>query len=319
MAKPSRKRLSLKPSEAEKGGNFGFPVGSTVTITEAKFGTWEEAGEKALKGGRKADDPALIITADVDGVDDPMTEFLGAGKANRSQPSDDGEYLEAAEGSSATAVSDSSNTNTFLTSLCDKKKQGKMALDEDDLDNGISKFLVGLKFVVGRIIVKRDDMPAAEGEEKRGNPKPTLVAEEIIKKPSGKGGSAKSSKAGDDDDEEDAKPKRRKPAADDDDEEAETPSKTKKKPAADDEEEGGDADAEEKAEELVKEVLDLPKYRKGLNVADDAFAAVYAVAKKSDLPKPLQKEIMALVEDEKWITSKKRPWDHEDGVLTASE
>jgi hypothetical protein len=311
MAKETSRRASLKPSEAEKGAG-GLPAGATATITEAKFGTWEEAGEKALKFGRKADDPALIITCDVENVDEPMIEFLSAGKGSRLTPSDDGEYLDIAQGSSASAISDSSNTNVFITSLCDKKKQGKMALDEDDLDNGISKFLVGLEFVVGRKVVERNIDPDEGGD--KGKSKPSLVAEEITKKPSGKGGSAGGGKKkpAEDDAEEEAKPKRRKPVEDDAEEEA---APKKKKPAADDDTEGFDAEA--KAEELVVEALGLPKHRKGLSV-DDAFGAVYALAKADDsITKPQQKQIMELMEDPKWLTSKKRDWDHEDGTLTA--
>lgn len=316
MAKSTRKRLSLKPSEAEKGGSFGFPNGGKVTITEAKFGTWEEAGEKALKGGRKADDPALIITGDVDGADDPVTEFIGAGKANRSQPSDDGEFLEVAEGSAAVAVNDNSSTNIFLTSLCDKKKQGKMVLDEDDLDNGISKFLVGLVFVAGRMIPKREgDNLDAEGREVKL--KPVLVAEEVIKKPSGEGsGGKKSKRAAADDEEEDAKPKRRKPAEDDEEEAAPKKKKVAKEVEV---EESDDEDTEAQAEKLVEEVLGLPKYRKGLP-KDDAFAAIYTQAKANDVPVAARKEIMALVEDDKWMASKKRSWSiDDDGDYQAGE
>lgn len=299
------RHANMRPSQAEGGGNIGFPVGAKVKIIEAQATTWEEAGEGALKGGRKAEDPALKLVGESDGWEEPKTEFLGAGKANRLVPSKDGEFFDIAEESTATALSDSSNTRVFLDSIfydpANKKKSaafkqhGDQAINEEVLDEGFTAALVGLEFVVGRKAMDRDFGDQGEG---RGKPRPTLVAEEIISGPGGKkSGSKKKGKDEDDDADEDEKP-------------AKTSGKSKK-PADDDD----DTDVETAAEKAVVEALDLPKYRKGLPT-DRAFNAVFTLVKAEENAQ----EIMKLIEDEKWLKAKARPWayDKEEDALTAS-
>lgn len=279
MAKTKSKHISIRPSEAEEG-TLGFPVGSTVEIVGAAWDRWESAGENALKGGRSGDDPALKLIGEVQDSDvEPITVFLGAGKGSRMQPSDDGEFLEPADESEASALNASCNAHIFLESLTDKKKQGKMALPEDKLDDGIGKALTGLKFVVGSKIVDRDFQDAQPGEtprKKRGS----LVAEEILALP--KGGSKVKADA--------------------------APSKKKKKD--EDDEEGGDVAAA--AEKAVLEALASPKYRKGMPLAK-VFTAVFNVVKEQDDSDDITKQ----VEDEDWLKAEDRPWvyDEDDDVL----
>lgn len=292
------KHASVKPSEAEGGGGIGFPTGAIVTITDAAWTTWEEAGEKALKGGREADDPALMLVGDVEGADEPKTEFLGAGKANRLTPSKDGEYLDVAEGSTAAALSDSCNAKVFLDSVFMKDKNSeayklhkKMAVSEDALDDGIRAAVIGLKFKVGRKVIERDFQ-----EEGRGKPRPTLFAEEILEQPSGDGKPAKASSK--------TSSKRR-----DEDEEDEKPARGRSSKAEPEADEGDDDTAAEKA---VLEVLELPKNRKGIAV-DKLWSAVYNVVKGEDN----EKAVTDLVEDEKWVRHKKRPWTVDDDMVQA--
>lgn len=295
MARDSgRKRASFKPSEAESGGKIGFPAGATVTVTEAEWTTWGEAGENALKGGRKADDLALKIVGDVKGADEPMSEYLGAGKAERGiVPSRDGEFLELEDDATATSLNDSCNAKVFLDSFLlpsDAAKQkkseaykrhGKAAVPEDLCDDGISTATVGMVFVAGRIVVDRvfDD-----NQDRKS--RPVLVVEEIVKQPKGSagGGGGKSKRDADEDTDEDTAPARGKKAARGDDD---------------------DADAEKAAEKAGLEALDNKKYRDGLPL-DKAFSAVYNIVKDDDN----QKEITAFFEDEKWIKSADRPWGY---------
>ncbi len=300
------KRASHKPSEAEKGGDFGFPKGSIVTILEAEYTTWGEAGERAITRGRKATDPALKLTGELEGVDgDPRVVFLGAGKSERLEPSSDGQFLEITEGSAATAINANCDTAIFLNSAFGKKgdKQsaaykihGKNTLDEDTLENGISNALVGLKFTAGGEIVNRN-FGDAEGEGRKS--KPSLIVDEIHEAPSGKGKVKKSkAKPVDDDDDEDETPapkKGKKPAADDDDED-EAPKKKSKKGSDDD-------DVSPRAEKFGVKALGLPKYRKGCPQAS-FYKAVYNLVQDEDD----SAEIMKVVGDEDWAQDDARPW-----------
>lgn len=311
MARRETKHASIRPSQAEEGGGkFTIPAGSTCEITEILWTTWADAGEGALKGGRDADDPACKITVDIEDGEE-TTEFLGAGKKNRLEPSSDGEFLEPVDGSGATALTKGSNSNIFFDSICDKKAHGRKAVPEDLLDDGISA-LTGLKFVAGRKKVERDIRDDGDDKGRKGagsSNRPTLVAEEILELP-GKGGAKK--KASRDEDEEEA-PRSKRRARDEEEEEEERPAKKKAKGKAADADE---ADVETAAEEAVTKALELPKFRKGLPV-DKAFSAVYTLVKGEDN----EKEITELIEDEKWLKAKARPWtyDKEDDVLTAAD
>lgn len=305
------KHASTRPSEAEQGGGkFTIPAGITAEIVDIAWKPWSEAGKDALKGGRQADDPALVITVSSDELEEDRTEFLGAGKANRLVASDDGEFLDVPEGSSASAIADGCNAHVFLSSLTDKKKQGKKAVPEDAWDDGISS-LIGLQFVTGRKVVERENLD--DDGSKRGKPRPVLYAEEVLALPTGKKSSGrKKGKAKDEDEDEDAAPARKRKARDED--EDEEPAPRKKKGKADDD----DSDPEELAEKAVLAVLELPKFRKGLSL-DKAFSAVYNQTKEMDLDKATQKAVGEQVEDEAWLKAKARPWsyDKEDDLITA--
>ena len=319
MAKKQSAHVSIKPSEAEAGGNLGFPVGARVTFLEGScWATWGEAGESALKYGREADDPALKLIGEVEGQDEPKTVFLGAGKAARLTPSEDGEYLDKTEGSTATGVHQSTNSFVFLNSLVDKKTHGKKALPEELFDGPVSKLLVGLVITAGAITVKRDGLVLEEG---RKAPPPTLVADEIVEWPK----AGKKLKAGktttkdededeaEDEDEEEEKPKgkKKKPAADEDEDEDKDEAEDDDAEAADD-----DTDIPEAVEQAIIEALGSPKYRKGIELSK-AFTAAFNLVKTH----PNKKEIvgfMKLTDFEKWLKSSKRPFTVDDDDMIQS-
>lgn len=308
MARQSEKHASLRPSQATRGGGFGFPPGATVTITEASFVPAEEIGEKFVGGGRGPEDPVLKLVGDVEGAEEPQEEALGAGKQLRA--SKDGEFLDIPDGVNASSLNDSSNAAIFLNTVfynpADKKtseaykRHKDKALNEELLDDGITAALVGLKFVVGREVKERN---FGDQEGSRGKPRPSLVCDEILKAPKGAG----KSKAAADEDDADEKPAKRKAAARDEDaDEDESPRKAKGKGG------NGTADAETQAEKFILEALEQPKYRKGLPV-DKVFTVVHNMSKEEDN----KKDIMELAEDEEWVKAKARPWawNKEDDML----
>lgn len=297
------KHASNRPSQAAPGGGgFGFPSGSQVTITEICWTTWEDAGEKAITKGREADDPCLKIVGEVEGIDEERSVHLGAGKAARNSPSRDGNFLDG-EG-----IPEGSNAHVFLRSVHDVKAHKKNAVPEEVTDDGIDG-LTGLVFIAGMEAVKREGL--------EGTQRPTLVASEIVEQPKAKKGGKK--KKDEDDDEEDEKPARRSSKAkdeDDEDEEDEKPSRPKggnsSKDDEEDDEDEDDGDAEKDAEKAVISALDSPKYRKGIPT-DKLYVAV--LAKVRDAKN--REDIMGLVEDEKWVAARKRPWNVEDDTVVA--
>ncbi|MGH9389999.1 MAG: hypothetical protein ACRD1Z_10315, partial [Vicinamibacteria bacterium] len=226
-------------------------------------------------------------------IEEPRTEHLGAGAAARNTPSRDGEYLDG-EG-----CPDGSNANVFLRSICDVKAHKKDAVPEELIDNGIGA-LVGLEFIAGKESIKREGLEGAS--------RPTLVAAEIVSQP--KAGKKKS-KSKDEDDEEDDKPKRRssKASSKDEDEDEDEDEDDKEK---DDDDEDDDADSEKDAEKAVIDALASPKYRKGIPT-DKLYVAVLAKVRDSKN----REDIMGLVEDEKWVANRKRPWNVEDDTVVA--
>lgn len=294
VARERAKYASVRPSQAEEGGGkFTIPAGSVATIREAMWTEWREAGESALKKGREAADPALKLVCDVDGMDDPLTEFLGAGKATRLIPSRDGEHLEPADSSTAGAITKDCNADVFLASVCDTKTQKSMAFDERLLDDGISS-LVGLKFVAGRRIVERE-MNDSTGTGKDSNKgRPTLYSQENLKLP--KSGSASG--------------KEREVPAPSKGRDAE-PEPTRAARGGNGADDGA---IEEAAEKAVLAALALPKYARGLD-KDKAFAAVYNIVRDD----PNAKVIAAKCEDVEWITGKRRPWTvDKEGMLESA-
>lgn len=288
MAKSNR--ISLRPSDKEQGGGaFNIAPGSECEITDAEFTTWRDAGESALKGGREADDPCIKLVMDVKDADDPKVVHLGLGKANRLQPSRDGEFLEPADGSSAKGLPDGANGTIFMESLTDTKAHGKKALPEEAFDDGVRKALVGLRFLSGSVVPKREFSDDGDGRQRKGN-RPTLIAEEILELP---GSSSKSSSRSSSKKDED-RPSRGSKKDEDED------TRGKKRGGKDD-----DEDEEEVVEQAVMGLLEEnPKYRKGLPFGD-AYRAVYAVVKKRE---DAEKLVDTYVQDEKWMQSKKRPW-----------
>src|SRR3989304_2153672 len=134
------KHATTRPSAATKGGGqFGFPVGSVVTITEASWITAGEGGESYLKGGREPDAPVLKLVGDVKGIDEPRDHVLAAGKSRGLVPSSDGEFLDNdPEKGDATSLTEGCNADVFFASLHDKKKQGKLAIPEELHDEGLT-------------------------------------------------------------------------------------------------------------------------------------------------------------------------------------
>lgn len=285
------KHASLKPADAEKGGNFGFPPGSIVTITDCEATTWGEAGEKAITKGRKASDPALKLVGDIEGVDEERPPvFLGAGKSERLEPSGDGEFFDPAEGSSAQALHTSSDTAIFLDTIfydssSEAKKKaskafkmhGKDALPDSMLEDGFKAALIGLKFKAGAEVVRQ------RRADDTADPKPSLICEEIIEAPTGGKKSKTSSKS-----------KKEEP---EEEEEEETPKKKFGKKGK------GDDDTEALAEKFGVEALENPKYRKGC-ASNRFYTAVHAVCKDEDDADA----IMKLIGDEDWAQDDARPW-----------
>lgn len=333
MARGGQKFASARPSQADQGGGkFIVPAGAECEIVEAAWTEWQEAGEKALTRNRRAEDPALKLVVQVKGQDDTITEFLGAGKAARLSPSKDGEHLiPEQEGAN---ISAQCNAYYFLDSISNKK-QGKKAFDEELIDEpGISS-IVGLRFIAGRLLVDRSDMQddGEEGGKGRGKARPTLVSQENLELPDGKGGSKGGRSAGSrrdkDNDEKEERGSRRsrrdEPEEEDRDDRGTRRTGARRDKDDEDEDRGSrgrssrgkdkDADPEEEAEAAVVKVLDAPKNRKGIAVSK-AYKEVYNVVKESDN----EKEIMVFLEDTDWLTSKKRPWDYDkdDDIIVAS-
>lgn len=293
------RRASTKPSEMFEGGKFGFPPQSVVTIVGAKYVTFEDAGEKAAEAYGE-NTPCLRLEGEIEGsdADEPTVVHLSAGSADRLVPSEDGQYVEIAEEApDTTTMSKSCAAGVFIVSLCDKKRQGKMALNEDDQDSGVEAFLVGMKFVAGQQAQKDEGGTDKDGREFKRRPQ--LIAEEIKVKPTGKKGKKGKAK---DEDEEDAKPKGKKdkkPAKADDDDDAD--------------EDAGSDDASEAAEKAILKALENPKYRKGLP-KNRLVVAVNALVKDDDNAEAIVEQ----VQDDEWIADDERPWsyDSEEELIT---
>lgn len=292
-----KRKFSMRLADAEDG----FLSNADVTIKEAHFGTWQEAGEKALVNGREADDPQLTIVFEGEDGQEFRPERFGAGKAARLVPSEDGEepaeegqgpFLIPAEDSKAAGLHKQSTAYQFLASLV-KPAKGKLKLSDDAWGDKGTEALVGMRIHVVRVPDPRQarGTALAEGEKERT----ILVCDEIYELGgSGKAGkSAKPKKARADDDDEDENPKRKKkPAEDDDDDDA----------GDEDEAEGGDEDASTEAEKVVVKMLEKA----------GGSLAISALAKKSFslIAKSANKgEILELFQDEDWIGDDDRPWN----------
>lgn len=285
---------SARPSKAEAGGDFGFPSGAVVEITEAAWKNAEEAGEKFVGTG-DGEDPVLHLIGDVEGMDEPKDVFLRAGKGTRLRASDDGEHLVIPEGSSASAISSSSNANIFLESITSKKLHGKMAFPEEAIDDGIS-CLVGLKFVAGRKVVEREGLDDGDGKKK---PRPTLIAEDIVKLPKGLGSGGGSGKAKDADEEDRPKKKTGKGKV------------AKKEPEEEDDDEDDDSSDKDElvaqTETTVLAVLGSSKWKKTGLPEDKVFSEVFNKVRGEDN----RNDIVDLVKDDDWMQHADRPWAYD--------
>lgn len=294
MAKP---KVSLRPSDAETG----LLSDEDVTIVDALFTTWQDAGENALVGGREGDDPCLKLVLEREDSEDeePYVQYLSAGKANRLVPSEDGEeeadegpFVAPAEGSNAKGLGDSCNANIFLKSAV-KPANGKLKLSEAALDNGVRDALSGMRCHLLRVPQpKRAGLPVDEDEEQRQHT--VLTVSEIYELP-GKKTKAPRTKAG-------TKKKvktRTKPEPEEEEEEEE-------------EEEGGDDAAVEKAEEIITSILES----KGEVKVTALAKLVFPKASKAGA---LKKEILALVKDQYFLGEEDRPWMFDGTTLSAIE
>lgn len=287
MAKAQPKRISNRPSQAEEGG--GLPSDFDAVIKEARYTTWEEAGPKALVGGRDADDPALMLVLEMEDETE-RNEFLSAGKANRVQPGEDGEFLVPAEGldddKAPSGLSASSNANIFLTSVV------KADFDEDKLDEGISS-LAGIKAHFVRVPQpKREGVARAEGDAPKRPPTVLTISEIYPDKKAGKKAGAGA-----------------KPAA-------KATGKKAVEPEADDEDAAEGDEVTEAAQAVVAELLEDPKFKKGIPKAK-LFTAVFNKLSKDKAPN--KKEIVALVQDEDFLGDGPWTYDAEAELLTAAE
>lgn len=277
MAKRKKGALSIRPSEAEEG----LLSDADVTITTSIWSTWGAADERALVGGREAEDPALKLVLDPDEGDE-LEQFLSAGKANRAVPSEDGEdeaeegdFIIPAEGSGARALSKSTNAYIFLNSLC-SPAEGKLKFPEAKLDDGISS-LEGLHCHVTRVPQpKRGGLPTEEGERERT----VLVVHEIYELPKGISGARGGSKK--------KTTRRSKPEPEEEEEE----------------EEGGEDELSEKAQAIVVKVLD--KHPKGVTT-DGLVKGAFPFAAKMG---KARKDILELIQDEDFLGDDDAPWEY---------
>lgn len=285
MAKKQAK-FSMRPEMAEEG-IFGNNV--DVTIAEALYCTWDDAGEDALKGGREANDPCAKISFETEDGSSHV-QYFSAGKGTRLCPSEDGEepaesgpFIMPTEDSPAKGLNKQSNAYHLLNSLC-KPASGKLKLDSHKLDE------VGLKALEGiRCHLVRVPSPNQGSfvQEEGAQPRTIIVVNEIYElgKGGGKGTAAKG-KPG---------PKAVKAAK---------------------EEEEGDSDSDDMTTEAQTMVVKaLAKAGDDGIVKDKLVKAIFAAAAKS----ANRKEILAMVQEEDFITEGPWLYDEESETLTSAE
>lgn len=183
--------ISLKPSTATQGGLF---QDVDVRVEKCRATVYDYNG--------KVNPPTLSVHMTLQSVDSDTVEelYLGAGALNRFAPSesvdgepltslgDEGKFIVAAEGSTATALSKSSNFMFFLTELT------SAGYPEDRIEEDLSSFEGMVFHAIRKPAPKREGMNNAPAEGARV---PTvLVPSKILKYPWDAKGKAKGAAAG---------------------------------------------------------------------------------------------------------------------------
>lgn len=293
----AKKKFSMRPEQGEEG----ILSNADVEIVEACITTWSDAGENALQGGREADDPCGKITFQPEGGD-PQAQYFSAGRAARLCPSEDGEtpsdegpFLIPAEGASVKGLNKQTRLWQFLNSLT-KPAEGKLKFNSGLIDDSGMDALVGMKLHVMRVPAPQMSSVA---KEEGAREQTMLVCHEIYELP-GKGKAAKV-----------VKPTRVAKA--EEDEEDEKPVKKGKKV---EEEEAEDDSSDPVTEEAQTIVVKALKKAGDDGIEKKALVkAIFGAAAKSEN----RKKIIALVQQDAFLTEGPWSYDDEDEKLTSLE
>lgn len=318
MAKKSKQwAISWDTEDAEQ---TGLPDDLDVTFSEpvCRLASTSDYNEDDDDGV-----PVLSIPCTPD-EGDPFTIHLSAGKADRMVPNEDGTGFVPAEDSHAKGISKSTNLYHFLKSLDDA------GFPKDKLRSEGITIIDGLYCHLLRVPQPKRRGLAAADEEETSRTMPSIT--EIHKLPWEKG--SKKKPAG-----KKAKAEPEPEEEEDEDEEEETakldkkfPKVGKKKAAPTDEDE--DEDEEEEADEEEEEEADSSDYTKEAEKAilkalkepaaakkgiakDDVYNAAFQKLKTH----PQRKKVLALIQEDDWISDDDRPWFYNDKMerITATE
>lgn len=293
MAK--KPKFSMRPEMGEEG----LLSNADVRITDAVITTWSDAGERALVGGREANDPCGKITFEpLEGDGEEQVQYLSAGKGNRLAPSEDGEepaeegpFLIPVEGSSAKGLNKQSRLYQFLAS-CSKPASGKLKFDSGILDEKGLTGLVGMELHVLRVPAPQQSSVAKEEGAREHT---MLTCHEIYALP-GKGKPSPTRKPKDEDDEDEAPKKGKKPVKEEKDEDE------------------GEGSVEEETQTLI--VKALSKAGEPMT-KDEVVKAIFGAATKS----ANRKKILAMAQDDDFLGGEDAPWEYnaKKGTLTSIE
>lgn len=170
--------VSFRMSDAEAGGLMD-DINAEVVLCEAV--TWDYMGKAepapALHLQLKADDGAVA------------DQYYSAGKLERMVPSDDGNFFDPAQGSSAKGLNSNSNAFVFLASLIEK------GFPEQKIEEGGLGAIVGTYAHFNRIPQK--SRAGLDSAEPGARAKTVLVVTKVLKLPwetKGKTGTATTGK-----------------------------------------------------------------------------------------------------------------------------
>jgi hypothetical protein len=315
MVKKSKRpagALGITSDEQEVGTGLLNDV--DVEVVAAEWTLWNYGNDA------QPDVPFLHLTVIADEAEENTELYLSAGRPDRVVPTEDGEWLVAAEGSSAKGLSNSSNAAAFLQSL------ENAGYDKDSLGSEPISQLVGLYFHLLRVPQpKRSGLPAAEGERERtmptcseihslpGEDRPSKKKKaggaasgkqmsSTSKKPNGGAGASRQRAASDEDSDEDEDEEE-----DDTDVEDETESEGKAQAKA--QAQGGSIRKEARA--VVLNLLKAPEYRKKGVPKTKLFQLAFAALKDN----PAKKKILSLMQEDDFLES--GPWNSEGDTITA--
>lgn len=352
MARPEKKsskanRVSMQPANAEAG--TGLLNDIDVQVMTAEWALWDY-------NGKQEESPALhlgVIPLDADDDAETTDIWLSAGSINRMVPSDDGDFLDRAEGSTAKGLNTNCNAYLFLESL------EAAGFPTKRLDTEGVGLLVGLRFHLLRVPQpKRPGLQIADAEDGGGRARVAMYVSvsEIIKLPweklkKGEKTAAKKSKASksakgaatskraakdEDEDEEDDEDEDADDDSDDDDEDDEPApkkkgrpkgSKNKKSAKDEDDEDDEEEDADEDEDEDDEDDEDADPTAQAVEIVNELLASkpyakglpkasLYTAVFAAAKKLPNKKEIMAAVQEDDFLdafTVSKK------GLITAAE